>query len=50
MDFNVHFISSRLAELSVDETKSGVLDADEAKELALILTRVASELLELEKK
>ena len=47
MNFNVHFISKRLVELSVDETKSGTLNAKEAKELAIVLIQVASELLEL---
>jgi hypothetical protein len=48
MNLNVHFINKRLAELSVDEIKSGVLNATEAKELAIHLIQVASELLELE--
>ena len=47
MNFNVHFVSKRLAELSVDEVKSGTLNAKEAKELAIHLIQVASELLEL---
>ena len=50
MNLNVHFINNRFAEVSVDEIKTGVLNAKEAKELAIHLIQVAAELLELENK
>lgn len=48
MNLNIHFISKRLCEVSADEIKSGTLNAKEAKELAIHLIQIASELLELE--
>ena len=50
MKFKVNNINKRLIEVTIDEVSSGVLDNEEAKELALHLIYVASELLELESK
>ena len=60
MDFKVHRIGKRLCELSVDvayreglgpiHSSTGILNADEAKQLALDLTRVIQELLSVEGK
>ena len=47
MNFNIHWVSSRHVELSVDEVQSGTLNKDEALELARVLIAVASELLEV---
>ena len=45
MELSTHNISSRLIEVSVDEIKSGTLNAKEARELAIHLIEVANELL-----
>ena len=50
MRIKVNFICNRLCQLTVDEVESGVLDADEAKELARELIDAASELLSIESK
>lgn len=50
MNLSVHFISKRLCEVTVDEIGSGILNDSEAKELAIHLIQVASELLEVESK
>lgn len=46
MELNIHFVSKKLVEVSVDEITTGVLDAEEAKQLAQHLMYVAAELLE----
>lgn len=48
MNLSTHNISNRLIEVSVDEIKSGTLDAKEARELAIHLIEVANELLHVE--
>lgn len=48
MTLDVHHVSQRLIEVKTDDIYSGVLDAKEAKELALHLLQVAQELLSLE--
>ena len=48
MKFEINNIGKRLIEITIDEVNSGVLNQDEAKELAMHLILVASELLDLE--
>ena len=48
MQLEIHNISRRFVEVSVDEINTGTLDAREVKELALHLIQIASELLEVE--
>lgn len=45
MNFNLHWISNEYVEVSVDEINTGTLDAKEAKDLAVELIALASELL-----
>jgi hypothetical protein len=47
MNINVNTINRKICEVSVDEINSGLLNASEAKELAIQLLEVAAELLEL---
>ena len=46
MNIKIHWIGSRHVELSVDDVQSGMLNKDEALELAKDLIAAASELLE----
>jgi len=46
----VHFIADTLVEVKTDDINTGVLDSEEAKELAVHLIHVASELLEVKQK
>jgi len=48
MRFEINNISRRYIELTVDEISTSTLDQQEAKELAIHLITVASELLEVE--
>jgi hypothetical protein len=48
MRLNSHHISDKYCELSIDEIHTGTLDLEEAKELALHLLYIATELLEKE--
>ncbi len=48
MNFELHWINTRLVELKVDELKSGVLDRVEALELAQQLVQMAAELMDVD--
>lgn len=50
MNFNLHWISGKYVEVSVDEVNSGTLDAKEARELARDLISLVDELLRVEEK
>ena len=50
MNFNLHWITKGLCEVSVDEIKTGTMDAKEAKEMAIKLMALASDLLSVEDK
>jgi len=47
MNISVNTINRRISEVSVDAIHSGLLNAKEARELAIQLIQVAAELLEL---
>ncbi len=48
MKFNLHWITSKLVEVKVDDIETGTLDAKQAKELATDLISIAAELLAVE--
>jgi hypothetical protein len=48
MRLDIHHISKKYCELSIDEIHTGTLNLEEAKELALHLIHIATELLEKE--
>jgi hypothetical protein len=48
MRLDIHHISKEYCELSIDEIHTGTLNLEEAKELALHLIYIATELLEKE--
>jgi hypothetical protein len=48
MRLDLHHISAEYCELSIDEIHTGTLNLEEAKELALHLIYIATELLEKE--
>lgn len=48
MNFDLHWITNKLVEVSVDEIKTGTLNKDESLELAKELIALASELLSVE--
>jgi polyhydroxyalkanoate synthesis regulator phasin len=45
MNFDLHWVSNKLVEVSVDEVETGVLNKEEAQELAKQLISLANELL-----
>lgn len=49
MKFNLNWVSSKYVEVSVDTDKTGVLNSDEALELAKDLINLASDLLQVDK-
>jgi len=49
MNIEINHISKRVVEVEIDEINSGLLNKEEAKELALQLINVAAELLQVEK-
>ena len=50
MNFNLHWITTGLCEVSVDEISTSTMDAKEAKELARDLAALIEELLSVEDK
>lgn len=48
MKLSTHNISKRLIEVSVDEIDTGILNAKEARELAIHLIEIANELLHVD--
>ncbi len=48
MNFELHWVSSRLVKVSVDEVETGILSAKEARELAIDLISLANDLLRVD--
>ncbi len=48
MNFELHWVSRKYVEVSVDEVNTGVLNAEEARELAKDLISLANDLLRVD--
>lgn len=48
MNFELHWISNKYVEVSVDEIKTGTLNSEEARELAKDLISLANDLLSVD--
>lgn len=50
MQLDIHWVNHNLVEVEADEVESGLLNQEEAKELAINLISIANELLQVEGK